>query len=225
VLIVAAAKPQRTVAVPVERAAIMLATDVSGSMEATDVKPSRLVAARRAARTSSTACRGRQRRRAWRSTAAARAAEPDAERADVDTALNRLTPSGGTATGDAITAALRVLRQPRASTRSRPERHRAAVRRRLDEGQEPDRGRAGGQAGEDPGLHGRARHRHGTITSRAPAARAAPRPGASRPTPTASPQIARASGGQPSPPTTRAELKRVYQRSARSSAPRSASAS
>ena len=48
VLIIAAAKPQRTVAVPVERASIMLVTDVSGSMEATDVKPSRLVAARRA---------------------------------------------------------------------------------------------------------------------------------------------------------------------------------
>src|SRR3954462_14336399 len=50
VLIVAAAKPQKTVAVPVERAAIMLATDGSAWREATDVRPPRLVAARRAAK-------------------------------------------------------------------------------------------------------------------------------------------------------------------------------
>ncbi len=47
-LVIAAAKPQRSVAVPVERASIMLMTDVSGSMLAKDVAPTRLVAARRA---------------------------------------------------------------------------------------------------------------------------------------------------------------------------------
>jgi Ca-activated chloride channel family protein len=49
VLIVAAARPQRTVAEPVDSAAIMLENDISSSMAATDVHPSRLAAAQRAA--------------------------------------------------------------------------------------------------------------------------------------------------------------------------------
>jgi Ca-activated chloride channel family protein len=47
-LIAAAARPQHTVAVPVNSAAIMLANDISSSMSATDVKPSRLGAAQQA---------------------------------------------------------------------------------------------------------------------------------------------------------------------------------
>jgi Ca-activated chloride channel homolog len=50
-LVVALAKPQATVAVPIERASIMLVTDHSRSMLATDVEPNRLAAAQRAART------------------------------------------------------------------------------------------------------------------------------------------------------------------------------
>jgi Ca-activated chloride channel family protein len=48
VLIVAAARPQRSVAVPLTDGAVILANDVSSSMASKDVNPSRLGAARRA---------------------------------------------------------------------------------------------------------------------------------------------------------------------------------
>ena len=69
-LVVALARPQTTQAVPDERASIMLVTDISGSMQATDVQPSRLVAARDAAEDFLGPCRATSASARWRSTSA-----------------------------------------------------------------------------------------------------------------------------------------------------------
>ncbi|HEX8744143.1 MAG TPA: VWA domain-containing protein [Thermoleophilaceae bacterium] len=121
-LVLAAAKPQRTVAVPIERASIVLTTDVSGSMTATDVKPNRLVAAKRAARSFVERVPARvnvglvafnQQPRVLQS--------PTTDRAEILSAIDAMEPSGGTATGEAIAAALRALdRRANASGRKPP---------------------------------------------------------------------------------------------------------
>ena len=49
-LVVALARPQRTVAAPQRAATVMMVTDISGSMNANDVEPDRLTAAVKAAR-------------------------------------------------------------------------------------------------------------------------------------------------------------------------------
>jgi Ca-activated chloride channel homolog len=110
VLLVAAAKPQTTVAVPVEHASILLMTDVSGSMQAQDVQPSRLVAARRAA---TTFVDGVPKQvnlgvMAFNQTPTI-LQSPTTDRIAVKAALQRLQSSGGTATGDAVNAAVRIL--------------------------------------------------------------------------------------------------------------------
>lgn len=111
ILVLAAARPQRSVAVPVEHASIMLATDVSGSMLATDVAPNRLIAAKRAAR----AFLDRVPRSvnvgvlAFNNHAAV-LQSPTRSRTDARAAIDRMSVSGGTATGEAIAAAVTALR-------------------------------------------------------------------------------------------------------------------
>jgi Ca-activated chloride channel homolog len=109
-LVVAAAKPQRSVAVPVERASIMLITDVSGSMQATDVKPTRLEAARAAARRFVREVPAGVNVGVMALSSKPRVlASPTRDRDAINAALDQLTPRGGTGTGEAIQAATRIL--------------------------------------------------------------------------------------------------------------------
>ncbi len=110
VLIVALARPQTTVAVPVERASIMLTTDFSGSMQATDVPPNRLAAARAAAERFLGEVPPAVRVGLVAFNHAARlAVTPTTDRAAVRSALAQLRPSGGTATGEALALSLGAL--------------------------------------------------------------------------------------------------------------------
>lgn len=121
ILVVAAAKPQRTVAVPVEKAQIMLVTDVSGSMLATDVAPNRLVAARRAAKAFIDEVPKQVNVGVEAFNQAPQVlANPTTDRDALDLALGRLRSSGGTATGEAIQTAVRVLAQAPAQNGRKP---------------------------------------------------------------------------------------------------------
>jgi Ca-activated chloride channel family protein len=110
ILIVAAAKPEKTVAVPVQRASIMLVTDVSGSMQATDVKPTRLAAARAAAKRFVGSVPKSVNVGVMALSSRPRVlASPTTDRDAVSQALDQLTPRGGTGTGEAIESATNIL--------------------------------------------------------------------------------------------------------------------
>jgi Ca-activated chloride channel homolog len=118
-LAVALARPEITVAVPDERASIVLATDTSGSMQATDVRPSRLVAARDAGLDFLDDVPREVRVGAVIFNHTVRSIEPPAtDRAPVRRALEGVRPSGGTATGEALASSLGLAEQT--GTRRRP---------------------------------------------------------------------------------------------------------
>lgn len=109
-LVLALARPEATVAVPVERASVMLVMDGSGSMAATDVSPSRLAAARAAAeRFLDEVPEELQVGYLDYSDAPHATTSPTADRAEVLAGLAALRADGGTATGEALAAALDAL--------------------------------------------------------------------------------------------------------------------
>ena len=121
VLALALARPERTVAVPVERSSIVLVTDHSRSMLAEDVSPDRMSAAKRAARGFID-----QLPDAVRLGAVGFSDFPDAIRApsqnhdDARGLIDAQVADGGTATGDALAAAIDLLRREREGTRKTP---------------------------------------------------------------------------------------------------------
>ena len=115
-LIVGVARPHATVSVKREEATVILAMDSSRSMKANDVEPTRLDAARIAAKTFLDQVPKKFRVGVVSfATRAAVGVAPTQDRALVATALDTLTPGEGTAIGDAVALGLRVGQPPQGS--------------------------------------------------------------------------------------------------------------
>ena len=110
-LVVALARPQRSVAVPVEQATVVLVTDHSRSMQATDIAPDRMAAARRAAATFLDQVPATIRVGSVVFNQHAKLLQvPTTDRASVRGGLAALQPFGGTATGEGLALGLAAAR-------------------------------------------------------------------------------------------------------------------
>ena len=111
-LAVALARPEATFALPEEQAAVVLATDHSGSMRATDVAPDRLSAVKTAADRFLAEVPDRVRVGGvafdHRTTVLA---APDTDRVPLRNAIDGLQATGGTATGEALASSLDLVRR------------------------------------------------------------------------------------------------------------------
>jgi Ca-activated chloride channel family protein len=112
-LLVAVARPERTVAAQRREAVVVMVTDTSGSMLAKDVRPDRLVAAREAARALT-----RQVPEDFRlglvkfGSVAEQVVDPTTDRTQIELALRTLSVKGTTAMGDGLRLGLDAARTP-----------------------------------------------------------------------------------------------------------------
>jgi Ca-activated chloride channel homolog len=120
-LVLALAKPQKTIAVPVERASIMLVTDHSRSMSATDVEPDRLSAAQRAARTFINQLPDQVRLGAVAFSDTPDAVQaPSSDHDDARGIVDGQVADGATATGAALEVAIDALKNDRQNGKRPP---------------------------------------------------------------------------------------------------------
>jgi Ca-activated chloride channel family protein len=112
-LIVALARPQRTVAAPQRAATVMMVTDISGSMNATDVEPDRLTAAQKAAKKLTDELPQPLRLGLVSfSDAPAVLVPPTTDRDTIKSGLEQLRAEGGTAMGLGLQRGLEIARTP-----------------------------------------------------------------------------------------------------------------
>ena len=117
----ALARPEATVAVPIERAAVVLVSDSSRSMLATDVQPSRLDAAVQAGRSFLESVPDELRvGLVGFSDAPHTVVRPTTEHDRIRDILEGLPADGATATGDALAAAIDLLEQEAGGARRPP---------------------------------------------------------------------------------------------------------
>jgi len=110
-LLIGLARPERTVAAPQRQGVVVMVTDTSGSMEARDVPPNRLQAARQAGLALS-----RKLPKDFRlglvgfNSVAEQLVAPTTDRGQIDAALANLTVRGATAMGDGLELGLQSAR-------------------------------------------------------------------------------------------------------------------
>lgn len=110
VMIIGAARPQTEITVPRRQGTVILAFDVSNSMRAKDLKPSRMDAAKAAAKAFVEKQPPSIRIGVVAfSDGALVAQQPTTDRRDVLRAIRRLTPQGGTSLGQGIYASLQAI--------------------------------------------------------------------------------------------------------------------
>ena len=110
-LAVSLARPERTIQVPVERASVVLVTDISRSMSATDVSPTRLEAARGAAESFLDKVPDELRIGLVAYSDSAQTLQtPTTDHDAISSALELLQPIAGTATGAGLGTALNDLK-------------------------------------------------------------------------------------------------------------------
>lgn len=109
-LLVSFAGPKATIAIPRPRASVMLVMDVSGSMAASDIQPSRMAAAKRAAHSLVDALPSNASIGLVAFSSRARVVVPlSQDRDQLLPSIDGLTPGGGTALGDGLDLAVEQL--------------------------------------------------------------------------------------------------------------------